>query len=214
MTKLTLIHAATFTLCAIALPAQAQSIPEADIATCGAIENNVQRLSCFDAITATLDTDMEAPDEDQISEPVAVTTWVFTENEDPIDGTNTSRAFVDADRQLNGRDSPDFLMIRCDGTGGFDLFIGTQGYIGGRRDGVAMEYRWGDNTPISERWSDSTNGTAAFLPSSYRDFLSGLRAGGELVVRWQDYRGNSYASRWDNVQLDDNADFILNGCRT
>ncbi|MCW1950566.1 MAG: hypothetical protein KIH44_004265 [Octadecabacter sp.] len=202
--------ATAFLLSIVASSSVAQFVPVSDLVACQEIENIEQRLDCYEALTGVIEGDEPATREDD-SQPDAQP-WIFLQNTDPINGTDTSRAYLDATRKLNGNDSPEYLMMRCDGSGSFELFIGTGGYIGGRRDRVAMEYRWNEDAPISESWSDSTNGKAAFLPRGYRDFLRGLREGGDLVVRWQDYRGNSYASLWENIRLDEKANFILDGC--
>lgn len=197
--------------------ANAQFIPADEIAECQAIENNVQRLSCFDGLSVG---NLNAADEDDttiaseegetdVSRSIP---WTRVNSSDPLTGADTSRVYINASRKLNGQESPEYLMIQCDGEGGSDLFIGTTGYIGSLRDSVPVEYRWAEDSPISERWQGSTNGKAAFLPRSFNDFMSGLKEGGELVFRWQDFRGTPYSAIWNNVQLDSTAEYVLNGC--
>lgn len=120
---------------------------------------------------------------------------------------------LDASDMRNGPASPEFMMLECDGEGGYVLYIGTMGYIGSSGNRMSVTYRWDDNEPITECWNGSISGKAAFLPNSCRDFIAGLREGGELAFQWVDFRGGRYASVWNNVRLDENAEFILNGCQ-
>ena len=66
--------------------------------------------------------------------------------------------------------------------------------------------------PIEENWNSSTDGNAAFLPIGYNDFMAGLREGGRLAFRWVNYQGSPSASVWEDVQLDETAEFALSGC--
>ena len=181
--------------------------------TCQSIANNTERLSCYDALT-----DINAAPSDEVDPQTAansesqVSTWTLIEHIDAISGENWSRAYVDAISRIGGNDAPEYLMLQCDGKGGFDLFIGTTGYIGNRRDRTRVEYRWADNSATSETWNGSTSGKAAFLPKSYRDFMAGLMEGGELVFRWFDYRGVGTSASWSNLELDHNAKFVMDGC--
>ena len=176
-----------------------------NIAACHAEDRDQERLNCYDLLS-----NYEATTEPIFENEVR---WEFFEDSDAITGSDTSAVFLEASDLLNGRESPLFLGLRCDGEGGYEVFVGADGYIGGVRGRVPVTYRWGEDEPISERWSDSTNGTAAFLPRSYNDFMAGLREGGRLAFKWGDFRGNQYASVWNNVQLDEKAEFILRGCQ-
>jgi hypothetical protein len=169
---------------------------------CHGLDQSSLRLSCYDA-----QSQYSAQEETS-----GVSVWTFVEREDPLTGANTSFVAVDADTRHGGNDTPQRLYLRCDGDGGYDLIVATNGYIGDRDNRVPVSYRWGDGEPIAERWNSSSAGNGAFLPNGYRDFLSGLTVGGELVFQWEDYRGTRYTSTWNNVQLDDNAQFILGGC--
>lgn len=174
-----------------------------ELTICHDIRVDSARLSCYDT-----QSNYVAP-----PQAISAKSWIFTDREDPVTGKDNSSATLTSDTKHNGRDSPEAIVIRCDGDGGYELYIRTSGYIGSTDDRVPVTYRWNDRPPVSERWPESTSGSAAFLPRGYRDFLSGLREGGELAFQWQDYRGGRYASTWSNVRLDENAQYILNGCR-
>lgn len=208
----------------VASSADAQSLVVGDLASCKRVEDSLARLTCYDdladSVAVSDKQDESTPEEngETVEEatggddsPLA-TAWTLVESTDSISGNNISRAYLDADSRRGGNSAPDFFMLSCDGDGGASVFMGTTGYIGNLRARTSVEYRWGDNDPVSERWAGSTNGKAAFLPDGYRDFRSGLESGGELVFRWFDYNGSQSSATWNNIQLDDNARFVLNGC--
>ena len=174
-----------------------------ELTICHDIRIDSARLSCYDT-----QSNYVAP-----AQATSAKSWIFAERSDPVTGKDNSSATLTSDIRHNGRDSPESIVIRCDGVGGYELYIRTSGYIGSTDDRVPVTYRWNDRPPVSERWPESTSGSAAFLPRCYRDFLSGLREGGELAFQWQDYQGSRYASTWSNIRLDENAQYILNGCR-
>ena len=164
--------------------------------------NSTLRLKCYDEQTNYV-----------IEETDKETSWIFIENFDSINDKDTSRVYMEAN-QTQGSDAIGALLLRCDGAGGFDTILLSNGYLGARNDRIPVTYRWNDDKAISERWSESTDGKAAFLPSGYKDFLSGIKQGGKLILRVEDYRGNRYTSTFDHVSLDDNAKFIMSGCKS
>lgn len=208
----------------VASGANAQFIPIDDLASCKAVEDSLARLTCYDDLAASVavpDIQGESSQEEN-SETVEkaaedddsplATAWTLTESTDSISGNNISRAYLDADSRRGGNAAPEFFMLQCDGEGGADVFMGTSGYLGNLRGRTTVEYRWADKAPVSERWAGSTTGKAAFLPSGYRDFRAGLENGGSLSFRWFDYRGSQSSATWNNIQLDENAKYVLSGC--
>ena len=199
--------------------AMAQESEAASLSSCRAISDSLQRLTCYDNLADVTIAAPEASEDSDVAESpnaevAGSAPWTLAEQADPISGADTSFAFIDASNQLNGSDSPESLVLRCDGDGSFRLSIWTSGHIGsgGSRNRISVEYKWGENEPIEENWNAATNGNAAFLPKGYNDFMSGLRDGGRLAFRWEDYRGSANASIWEDVQLDENAEFVLRGC--
>ena len=167
--------------------------------------NSTLRLKCYDEQTNYM-----------IEETDKETSWVFSENYDSINDQDTSRVYMEAN-QTEGSDAIGGLVLRCDGAGGFDTILISKGYLGARDyDVVPVTYRWNDDDAIYEWWNASTNGKSAFLPSGYgsSDFLSGIKQSGKLVVRVEDFRGSQYTSTFDHVSLDDNAKFIMSGCKS
>lgn len=184
-------------------PVNGQTQTETRIRDCLPLNIDRARLACFDQAAG-----FTAPEQ-------AVSTarpWQFYEDVDLMTDTETSYVLLSATRQENGRESPGSIVIRCMGEGGYEVFISTQGYIGDRRNSVPVTYRWGDASPTNENGNSSTSGSAAFLPGGYRDFLACLNAGGTLVFAWENFRGSRFTSVWENIGMDENAQYVLNGC--
>lgn len=177
------------------------------IQRCLEIENRLSRLSCYDA----------AAGYETAADPGLDTGtggWQFVEAED--DFTNADRSFVFLSSDRAGApltDAPVRLIVRCDGDGGNEIIIVSGGYIGARNNRIPVRYRFGEDAPVSESWSESTDGTAAFLPRGYSDFRNGLNTLQDFVFEVTDYRGSRYSANF--VGLGENSDmleFVLDGC--
>jgi len=202
MNRLTLTALATLAFVPTAAVAQSEAAEgDAIVTECHGFERDQARLICYDRLT-NYEEAVEAP-----------TIWTLVENTDSITDADRSRVWLEVDN-FGGDASPEVLVMACDGEGGFDVYVFTSGYLGAVRDRVPVTYRWNDDEPISETWSISTAGKSAFLPASFQDFLTGLTSGGRLAFQWQNYRGSRFSGIWENVQLDDNANFIMGGCQS
>lgn len=195
----------------------------AAIESCASNSDDVARLRCFDALSDGANP-AESSEESSTREaaiaprerpPSASGGWVFQQQEDPFENRNTSYAVLQSIRSTwVGRDAPRELIVRCDGRGGSEIFVTSAGYIGGRDDRSQVRFRFGDGRPTSERWHSSTNGTAAFLPASHRDFRSGLATRQDFVFELTDYRGSRSSARFDGLaDNDQHLEYVLNGCR-
>ena len=176
---------------------------QSEFAACLDISNSSARLSCYDAAAGYV-----APP----SEDVVAPSWTLVEATDPMTGANVSRAFIEPNA-TSSRDAPAVLVIQCEREGPSSIYVWTEGFIGSQNR-IRVQYRWADDDPISENWDPGTSGRSAFLPQNFRDFRRGLEAGGELVFEWLDFNGARSISTWDQVVLDDNALFALNGCES
>lgn len=144
-------------------------------------------------------------------EVINASKWRFVEKFDRFNDENSSFVALEASGYI-GSDSPKTLVVRCDARGGYDIYVLSSGYIGARDDLVPVRYRFGTNKPISERWNESTNGRAAFLPSSYNDFREGLATGEDFIFEITDFSGNRGSSEFDNSK-DEKLSFVMNGCK-
>ena len=137
--------------------------------------------------------------------------WVFVEKLDKFTDKNASYIYLNASGYVSS-DSPESIVVRCDGTGSYEIYVRASGYIGARNDIIRVRYRFGSDQAISERWSESTTGRAAFLPSGYKDFRQKLATGEDFLFEITDYNGTPSSSEFDNNQ-DDKLTFVMNGCK-
>lgn len=192
--------------------AQVSEDPEAMVAVeqagaCLSIQGDTLRLDCYD--TALGFERAEPSPSNSISGG-----WQFVAQEDDFTNQNTSYVFLRSDRAGETfSDAPAQLVVRCDGSGGSEIFVVANGYIGARNDQIPVRYRFGENAPVSERWNESTSGTAAFLPRGYQDFRTGLATRQSFIFEITDYRGSRYSAEFDGVSVnEDMLEYVLSGC--
>ena len=154
----------------------------------------------------------EEPENALNEDTTSTSKWIFIENFDSFNDKNTSMVVLEASGYI-GNDDPKNLTVRCDAKGGYDIIIVSNGYIGARNNRVPVRYRFGKSDAISERWSESTNGRAAFLPSSYNDFRRNLATGEDFVFEITDFSGNRGSSEFDNSK-DEKLEFVMGGCKS
>lgn len=174
---------------------------------CLDMQNDALRLICYDAALGFTPEEQAAP----LSTSGG---WQFVEQEDEFTNQTTSYVFLRSDQAGNSfSDAPSELVVRCDGNGGSEIFVVSNGYIGARNDSIPVRYRFGDDPPISERWNESTSGTAAFLPRGYQDFRAGLATRQDFIFEITDFRGSRYSASFDGLSVNDEMlDYVIDGC--
>ena len=183
---------------------------------CLELTEDQQRLECYDAAMGQVDDRAELSSE--ANETAATieseSKWDFNERADEFTDNNTSFIALTSDSiSRRGDDPPMFLVLRCDGQGGYDIYMIFDGYIGSNNDSIPVRYRFDGEEAVVERWSESTDGTAAFLPKRFNDFRSGLLTGTDFAFEVTDFRGSTSAARFEN-SIDANFEFITKGCVT
>jgi len=137
--------------------------------------------------------------------------WKFFEDFDSFNDKNSSYVLLLPSSSV-GNDDPSAIAVKCDAKGGYDIIVTSNGYIGARNNGIPVRYRFGTKDPITEKWNESTNGTAAFLPSFYNDFRTQLATGEDFIFEITDYNGSRSRSEFDNNK-DEKLDFVMGGCK-
>ena len=180
------------------------SANEAQLSNCAKFENNNVRLKCYDQALG-----YKSP-----SAKTEPTKWAFMEKQDAF--TDSNRSFVRLNRAIgssSGNDAPATLVVRCDGSGDYELFITTDGFIGGEKS--VVRYRFDGEKAISSSWSLSTDGTAVFLSRWGKKkglFETQLETGKDFIVEIQDYNGTPNSAKFENNK-DKHLEFIMNGCQ-
>ncbi len=150
-----------------------------------------------------------SPTIDEVSEPSS--RWAFYQENDDFTDKETSMVVLEASSRV-GNDDPEALVVRCDGRGGYNIFMSANGYIGAQNDRIPVRYRFGDEAAISEKWSESTSGSAAFLPSNFNDFRTRLATGADFFFEITDYQGSRSSSEFVN-NTDEKLTYVMGGCK-
>jgi len=175
------------------------------------LSDDALRLSCYDnALNYTPKSD---------NEPVVETAtsyngnWIFSEKSDSFTDKDTSFLYMVPDISgRSGTDAPDGIIIRCDGEKSFDIYVKFDGYVGSTDDRVPVRFRFDGQEAVSERWLESTDGTAAFLPGGYKQFKAGLFSGASFIFGVSDYNGSSSSAKFTN-SIHPKLEFIKTGCK-
>lgn len=175
---------------------------------CLSIQNDTLRLACYDTALGYEPVEAIAPSTTSGG-------WRFVSQEDEFTNQNTSYVFLLSDRANDTfSDAPSRLVVRCDGSGGSEIFVVSNGYIGARNDSIPVRFRFGEDSPVSEQWNESTSGSAAFLPRGYRDFRAGLETRQDFIFEITNYRGSRFNAGFDGLSVnEDMLEYVLAGCR-
>lgn len=179
--------------------------PAPNVEGCKSLQNPIERLACYDAVTGFT------------SAKQATTSgkgWVLVADSDVFSGSDKSYAYLESDKaDMRMSDAPRITVVRCDGSGGHEIYVKSGGYIGARNGMIPVRYMFDDGKAVREGWHESTNGTAAFLPNSYQDFRAGLRSGSKFIFEITDYRGTPHHAAFEGLEENREAlDFVLKGC--
>ncbi|WP_217810185.1 hypothetical protein [Salibaculum griseiflavum] len=176
-------------------------------------------MACYDAVFNYQQPEDKADSEAAEStetiegENLSGNSWVLVEQEDGFTEADISYVYLESAQAGTGMQNLDALLIRCNGEGGTEILIVSSGFLG--NDRLRVRYRFDDNEPISERWSPSTDGQAAFLPSGYRDFRSGLTSSDGVLIEVEAFNGARHQGEFDGLRNNtEDRDFVLSGCKS
>lgn len=180
-----------------------------DLAECITISGDQERLACYDSFAGKVEPkDDEAP-------TTETGAWSFYASRDEFSEKENSYVMWLSDRANDTLgDAPAALILRCDGNGGTELVVISNGYIGARNGRIPVRYKFEGEEPVSETWHESSNGKAAFLPAGYKDFRQGILSGSDLLFEITDYRGSKYSAKFQGaLPHDSKFEFVWNGCQ-
>lgn len=139
--------------------------------------------------------------------------WLFSEKFDVFTDKNISSLVLFRSVPNNSYNKePQAAVIRCNGKGGFEIFIKFSNMISTFfDDGIHVTYRFGTDVPITEVWESSTSQDAAFMPGGYKHFVEGIKGGKNFVFQAEDFTGSLVRAEFQN-SIDPNFDFVFGGC--
>jgi hypothetical protein len=120
----------------------------------------------------------------------AFAAWNYVENIDPMTDENKSLVVIHKERN-------EFLLIKCDGSSDFDIYVGVGEFIGG--DGrYRVTYRLDKDEPIDGgRWGLATTGTSVYAPESLEtSLLESIKIRSTITFQVTDYQGSKPFSKF------------------
>ncbi len=107
------------------------------------------------------------------------------------------------------------VIARCNERGWSGVYIDVNEYLD--NEPVNVRYRFGDDEPVADVWTNSTDGTAIFLSvMSIKHFVfrEGLLSGKSFVFEVSDFNGTSTLMKFNNsVDKSGKLEHVLNGCK-
>ena len=152
------------------------------LALCRKIADDQARLKCYDAVFA----EPQENAKDDMPKPGA---WHIKDEKSPIDDSPGVTAILKA---VTGEA---FLVARCREKKTELFFQPSLFFIGSTSGGVKMVLRINDAPAVTETWSSSNNGQAAFSHSAIQT-LKLLPDSGRLFVRAFNFQGSRAGANW------------------
>lgn len=131
--------------------------------------------------------------------PAAAQGWLYEEEDNPFTGKKDAWASFTATKPTVGDQmvQPFMRLFVACLEGDLDYSIEAGAYIGNMS--TPVRYRFDDAEPVTERWVPSNDGTAVFLPRTYKDFRKGIAEAEKFAFEVTDYRGVSYRSIFEGL---------------
>lgn len=127
--------------------------------------------------------------------------WEYFSENNPFTGKEDQWAALVASGPTISPDGypygPMRLFVACL-EGNFDVSVEVGTYVGSGK--AAVRYRFDAAETIVERWAISNDGSAVFVPRSYRDFKAGLEASSDLAFEIADFRGVVFRAIFNDLE--------------
>jgi hypothetical protein len=112
--------------------------------------------------------------------------WAYNPGTDPMTDKNLGMAVIAI------REERSHIVVRCDGSDRFDIFISVGEYLGSKSGPVTFRV---DSQPAIDagRWGINTEGTSVYVPERKRnEMLRYLKSGHTIIFKIHDFRGTQH----------------------
>jgi len=189
------------TLLTLAVPANADEALDdlrKDLAACSENAGILDRLECFDGLTADLGLDspqIVAPDVEDVGK------WNVTHSTNPVDDSQTVVVSLTADSGASRWGDRVRFYARCQ-SNKTEAYIFWGDYLGDDSSDVYSEWknvtiRLGDQKAKKQRWGVSTDSKATFAPSWAGMLLQEIAKVDRLVVQTTPYNESPVTAIFD-----------------
>lgn len=187
---------------------------------CRQIEEDLQRLACFDQLAAELGevpspgtvTPNEIGDDEEL--PAG---WILENTTNPLDDTPRVVArlkAVEGQGRLGGG-GPVELYVRCQ-SGKVEVFIWWREFLGGSAVGrglVEVTTRFDKEEPTTRKWNQSTDMQMTFVPVGAEGFAMKLTGRSRLVAMVTPVAANPVTAVFDLAGADRAVEAVRSACR-
>lgn len=182
-----------FSLSTIAPNANAQPLDK-QIATCAAIQGNLERLDCFDQLARQQG--LNAPQANSVPAQ-GVGKWEIADQTNPIDDTRTVVLALAADQGRPHLGDEIVLIIRCQ-SNQTNLYIDWEDFLGSEAEVIS---RIGNLKAQTQYWNLSTDAKATFFPGNPVDFIQALMQHNSFVAQVTPYSESPVTAVFDTTGL-------------
>ena len=162
------------------------AVAASDIASelekCSSLQNDTERLSCYDSLSGSL---KQEKSEQKGGEQL--THWRVSRSESKMDGTKTATYSTDSLDNLSnsiGRPEKATLVLRCKDNE-TDAYVSWPTILGS--SSIAVLYKIDDGKVIKETWAPSSGMSAAAFSKKPIDLIKKLTDGKVLIVKITPY---------------------------
>lgn len=171
---------------------------EDSIGKCRAIDDPVQRLSCYDLASGRTATKVESEGE-----------WALSTQKNPLDDTESAYAILESSSGKSRYSGPIGLMIRCVSNRSEAYFIWST-FLGSEM--IRVTTRFDDAKATTATWGLSTDKKASFAPNAV-DFMKKIAAAKTLVAQVTPYSESPITATFDLSGGGKAVDLISKTCK-
>lgn len=181
------------------------AINEKEYAKCAVVEGDLARLECFDNLAKSKELDGRQVKATSIADKGK---WTVTVDVNPIDDSETSTLFLEADTGINRWGKPVYLIARCR-SNKTNLYIGWNDYLGSE---ASVLTRIGSNKAITQSWSLSTDSKATFHNKPIA-FLKEMLSAQKLLAQVTPYNESPVTAIFNTTGLENAIKPLRKNCK-
>ncbi len=182
------------------------SVDDKDVAKCAAVENSVQRLSCYDTL---------ADDHDLSKKTVATPIegkgkWSTSTKTDPLNDQSIYVAALVAESGQGRFGEQIVMIVRCN-KNTTDLYINWESFLG--TEEAIVTHRVGKEKAVRQAWTVSTDHQSSFYPVSPVSVLKKMATADSFVVSVTPYSESPVTATFDISGAENALTDIRKGCK-
>ena len=132
---------------------------EASLSNCSSYSNDNERLICYDSLSSY-------NHEEKIETPIT-SNWKYNEVKDVFTDEYVSELYLEREQgSYGGMHSPDFLYIKCDGKGNYNIYLEIMNIV--KAELVNVKYRFGKQDLVFEKWETIPIAPVLIYPNHYK----------------------------------------------